>query len=783
MRRLFLSFSILVLALLLTPASLFAAGPSQSQAAMPWRPPTPAYKIHLKETGLYRISYAELAAAGLPVDDIDPRTFQMFDQGQEIAIIVQGEEDGSFDPNDGIVFFGEYLVTRYVEMNNYWLTYGHARGHRIQERENIKYGMPLPSYPERIRSEVNQIYISTLPLEVGHDHWYGPSIQAIGQDHPGSRSFYLTLDHVADDGLPILSALFAGNVVGTHHIQIYVNDHLVHDGSWKDRKLYNINTRLPQSVFIEGRNEVKVVLVNDTPYQAFDMIYVDWGEMHYGRQLIAKDDALYFEVNQSGRWEYNVSNFSTNKILAFDVTDPFNVKQFVVDAPLFSYTSYLPLLQAPGSLTTQAAAAPQSHSILFGDDITSAHRYLAVADGRYLSVESISLDTPSDIQNSTTGADYIVITHRDFWEAAQQIATYRGNQGMRTTVIDVQDIYDEFNDGLMSAESIHDFLAYAYTHWPAPAPKYVLLIGDGTYDMRHYMPNTAPTYIPPYLTFIDTLLGEAASDNRFVTLIGPDNLPEMHIGRMTANTLQQAQDMVGKTIAYETNPAPGNWNQNVLFVTDDLENSSGDFYDLSDELADGYVDPPTNTVKYLPPQYNRIKIYAGRTCDLSNPSVSVECKQQIVDTLEGPGALIMNYIGHATKDYWAAERIMDQATIENVHNEGKWPVTLAMSCVDGFFHQAPVGSQSFAEANVRAKGGSVASWSATSLGLTNPHQLLEKGLFLSLFHDNTQPTLGAAITSAKYYMVANAPQLTHYLEAVDAYMLFGDPALRVKRWP
>jgi hypothetical protein len=639
--------------------------------------------------------------------------------------------------------------------------------------------MPWRSYPERVRSEVNQIYISTLPLEVGHDHWYGPSIQAVGQNHPASRTFPLSMDSVASDGRPILEALFAGNVVGTHHIKIYINEHEVYDGSWTDRKLHHVSITLPQYVFREGRNDVKVELMNDTPYQAFDMIYIDWGQLHYGRQLVAKNNALYFEVNQAGRWQYTVRGFTTDEVLAFDVTDPYNVRQFKPDAPEFPYVSFLPIVQATGTAAAQSRSNAAIHTIQFGDEISSSHRYLAVAKDNYLSVDSIALDNPSDIQNSATGADYIVITHRDFWEAAQRIATYRAGQGMRTVVIDVQDIYDEFNDGLMSAESIHDFLAYAYTHWPAPAPKYVLLIGDGTYDMRHYMPNTATTYLPPYLTFIDTLLGEAASDNRYVTIIGTDNLPEMHIGRMPANTLAEAQAMVTKTITYETNPDPGNWNQNVLFVTDDLENSSGDFYDLSDELADGYVDPPTNTVKYLPPTYNRIKIYAGRTCDMDNPSISVECKQQIVNTMENPGVLILNYIGHATKDYWAAERIMDQVAIESVRNERKWPITLAMACVDGFFHQAPVGSQSFAEANIRASGGSVAGWSATSLGLTNPHQLLEKGLFIAMFHEH-EPTLGAAITSAKYYMIENAPQLSHYVEAVDAYMLFGDPALRVK---
>jgi hypothetical protein len=420
-------------------------------------------------------------------------------------------------------------------------------------------------------------------------------------------------------------------------------------------------------------------------------------------------------------------------------------------------------------------------SIRFGDVVQSPRRYLVTAPSGFLHPLKIESDTPSDLQHNARGADYILITHRDFWDAAQRLADYRAGQGMRTVVVDVQDIYDEFNGGLMSAWAIHDFLSYAYEHWPAPAPLYVLLMGDGTYDMRHYLPDTAPTYIPPNLILIDTLVGEGASDNRYVTIVGDDNLPDMHIGRMPANTLDEANNMVNKTIAYETSPAPGDWNQNVLFITDDTDRGE-DFYALSDELADGYADPPANTIKFLPPPYRPHKIYAGKTCDRDNPSVSTECKQQIVDALEGPGALILNYIGHATKDYWAAERLMDQATVERLHNQGKWPITLAMACSDGFFQQPRIGAQSFAEANVRARGGSVASWSATSLGLTNPHQLLEKGFFLALFHDHVS-TLGEATTSAKHYLIEHAPQEAHYVEVVDAYMIFGDPALRINLAP
>ena len=754
-------------------APVWAVGPDA--AAMPWRPPAPAFKIFVNEPGLYRLTYPDLAAAGLPVDTLDPRSLQMFEAGREIAILVQGEEDGVFDPGDSILFFGQDVDTRYTDTNIYWLTYGHAPGRRMMARSGIADGIPLPAYQAQARYEENQIYISTLPLAEGHDHWYGPAIQAAGFDRPGSRTVVLTLDGVASAGAARLDALFAGNVAGVHHLQLYVNDELVYEGTWSGRELHPIRVDIPQGLLRDGPNEVRAVLVNDTEGQFFDMVYLDWVAIRYARRFVARNGMLLFQVEQPGRWQFDISGLGDEPVWLFDVTDPAHVQRLSDAAPALPYTLYLPAMHGGAGVSQQQA---QAQVVRFGDEVTSSRRYLVVAASAVRSPVQILADTPSQLQSPSQGADYILITHRDFWDAAQRLANYRAGQGMRVAVVDVQDIYDEFNGGLMAAEAIRDFLAYAYAHWPEPAPQYVLLLGDGTYDMRHYLPDTAPTFIPPYLIFMDTLIGEGASDNRYVTIVGDDNLPDMHIGRMPANTLDEANRMVSKTIAYETQPAPGEWRQNVLFVTDDTDLGE-DFYALSDELADGYADPPANTIKFLPSPYRPIKIYAGQTCDRENPDISTECKQQIVETLEGPGAFILNYIGHATKEYWAAERLLDQATVEGLDTRGQWPITLAMACSDGFFQQPRIGAQSFAEANVRAEGGSVASWSATSLGLTNPHQLLEKGFFLAVFHDQA-PTLGAATTAAKRYLVEHAPQQKHYLEVVDAYTIFGDPALRLQ---
>ena len=756
-----------------------------------WTPPNPAYKILVDSTGLYQLHSADLTAAGVPVNGIDPRTFQLFNGGKEVAIQVTGESDGSFDAEDVILFFGQAADTRYTGANVYWLTYGVIQGKRMQPQTGpAAAGERMTGYPAVVHQEINQIYISALPLAEGHDHWYGPPIQVAGNGNVGRREFDIPLDAVKRQaGDAVLVALFAGNTTGNHHLRLFANDHLVYEGQWQGRSLHTINARFPQVFLYDGQNHFRAELVNDTPGQPFDMVYTDWLTLHYVRGFVARNDSLSFDITVNRPVEIMMGGFGESDVQVFDVTDPSAVHPVssVWTFPHFAFfdssalqcTDGLPSwLDNVQNMGGPSNSLPGRFVGQFGVMTPGLHRYLALTTSQILAPSAIFHDIPSFLRSPDNGADYILITHHDFLKAAQILADYRASQGMRVAVVDVQDIYDEFNGGLMSAEAIRDFLAYAHEHWIAPAPRFVLLMGDGTYDMRHYLPDTATTYIPPYLAFIDTLLGEAASDNRYVAFIGDDNLPDMAIGRMPANTLDEAMRMVNKTISYETHPKPGGWNHNVLFVADDPAGGAGSFYELSDELAEGAVEQNGKRLKLLPAPYKAIKIYAGITCQQSVGDTSRPCTRQIVHTLENPGALILNYIGHATRDYWAAERLLDQSELDALDTEGQWPITLAMSCVDGFFHQPRIGAQSFAEANVRTAGGSVASWSATSLGLAKPHQWLEKGLFLALFHENIQ-TLGEATTWAKYYLAAHAPAGAHYSEPIDAYILFGDPALRV----
>ena len=88
----------------------------------------------------------------------------MFNDGQEVAMRVIGEEDGKFDAGDVVLFFGQGVDTRYTDTNVYWLTYGGAAGLRMRRPEQRcgRNRQPTSFFPS-VKKEDNLVYDSNLP--------------------------------------------------------------------------------------------------------------------------------------------------------------------------------------------------------------------------------------------------------------------------------------------------------------------------------------------------------------------------------------------------------------------------------------------------------------------------------------------------------------------------------------------------------------------------------------------------------------------------------------------
>ncbi|MBN1814786.1 MAG: hypothetical protein JXA14_23305, partial [Anaerolineae bacterium] len=701
--------------------------------------PGDTYRIPIVQDGVYRLTYAALEAAGLPVTLLDPTSFQLFNGGVELDILVAGEADGSFDVADYILFYGRGLTSKYTTTNVYLLTHSQSNGRRMGLRSVTPTGTAtVPStFSNTKRLDGGYWYVTGAPGDDELDRWMWGRL--LPPSYPSvQRSF--TLSNISTSGNATLQAPLLGQLdfdqSPDHHAQLFLNGTMMADVLWDGMTWYNITAIFPQSLLREGTNTIEVRAPNDLG-TGIDFFFHDWFEIVYRDTFVAESDTLTFPGVGPGTWEYRIHGFTSNQLAAFDVSDPAAVKQLVggvVDPDGGGYRLRIEDLSAAES------------------------RYIAVAQSSWMEPSEIVFVSPGGLRAPENGADYLVITHPAFVSHVQSLVDYRAMQGLRTQVVTIDQILNEFNDGILHPRAIHDFLDYAYHNWQPPAPAHVLIAGDGHADFRGYRVPTKPNLVPPYLGFLDPWLGEVPSDNRYVTVSGTDSFPDMMIGRLPFNDTSQATTMVAKILNYEASGAAP-WHSNLLFVSDNPDDG-GNFYALSDSVIQNNVDPG-----YVPQ-----RVYLGDTCPYENPATT--CRNEVTSSINS-GRLFVNYIGHAAETRWAAEQLLNSTAISQLGNEQSLPIVLSMDCLDGLFAWPflTVLAEQFLQVNAR---GAVATWAPSGFGLATGHDYLNHGFLHAVLHDGVRD-LGSATLAGKLTLWSTGTNL----DLIDTYHLFGDPALRI----
>ena len=78
-----------------------------SAQQVPWYSYDQTYfKVPTAKDGIYRISSQVLQSSGINLTSLDPRAIRMFHRGKEVAIHIEGANDGKFDSGDFIDFYG-----------------------------------------------------------------------------------------------------------------------------------------------------------------------------------------------------------------------------------------------------------------------------------------------------------------------------------------------------------------------------------------------------------------------------------------------------------------------------------------------------------------------------------------------------------------------------------------------------------------------------------------------------------------------------------------------------
>lgn len=718
-----------------------------SPQALPWTPPNPGWKVKVRNDGIYQLTYAELDAAGVPVDDeLDPSTLQLFNLGEEVAIHVVDGGDSSFDPGDYLLFYGQESGLKYALDNVYWLTFGYAPGLRMNVRDGTPGSGETPEYyAAHQHRETNALYIPGIPGEEEFERWMWDYARAATTlPRVFSKEFVLAAPY--DGGATLTIAMLAFNHDPTidpdHHVTVSLNGTQVGEYQWDGINWLYPEISIPQGLLTDGSNTLTVTAFNPPGVDA-NTVYIDWFELDLASYFHSEGNRLAFTYNNSGDWKYQIDGFTSEKISAFDLNNPFS--PVIIEG----------LTTVPSGL---------DYAAQFQDTVTAGSNYLVIEDSAIADVQSVTLDIPSNLQSTTNGADYIVITHQAFNEPANNLRDFRAAQGLRAIVVDVEDIYDEFAYGLTGVKPIRDFLLYTTTNWVDPDPTFVVLFGDGHFDPKNYGGYGRTNYIPPYLAPVDPTLIETAADNRYVMLTEGDAFPDMMLGRLAVNNSVEAAAIVDKIIDYEESPYAGDWWQQVLLVADNAD-AAGNFPLISDNLVNCC----------LPEPYQTEKVYYGIThSNTTNPSAGEAILAGI-----NAGKLIVNYIGHGQVTRWgtSTEDMFDAGDVAGLNNNGKLPIMLPMTCMDGYYIYNFSSLESLAEVITKADGkGAIASWSATGYGTSAGHDFLNRGFFKTIFlSGEARITLGEATNAGKLNLWASGSNQ----DLLDTYLLFGDPALTI----
>ncbi|MGH6690096.1 MAG: C25 family cysteine peptidase, partial [Gammaproteobacteria bacterium] len=344
-------------------------------------------------------------------------------------------------------------------------------------------------------------------------------------------------------------------------------------------------------------------------------------------------------------------------------------------------------------------------------------------------------------------ARYLVIAPEAFLEAAWPLLELRASQGLSSFAVSTEQIFSEFGHGETRPQALQYFLQHAFHHWAIP-PRYVLLLGDATFDFKDYLQWGVSNQVPPYP--LKTAYIWTASDPAYALVNGDDILPDLALGRLPAANLDEARAMVDKILAYESEGL-GLDGRAVLIA--DQSDAAGDFEGHADELA--------GTLLHA---HDVSKIYLSQ---LGTAATHDAILQAFDD-----GSSLMSFIGHGGMQLWN-HNILRVVDVASLAPQTQQPLLLTMNCLNGYF-QFPL-FDSLSESLLKAEGkGVIAAFSPSGLSLDGPAHLYHRLLLTELLHGG-HATLGDAILAAQgKYVDAGG-----HLELLEIYHLLGDPALRL----
>ncbi|MHB9116082.1 MAG: C25 family cysteine peptidase [Thermoleophilia bacterium] len=684
-------------------------------------------KIVSAGPGLVRVTAEQVAG---PLGTSATRVAKLLKTGR-LALTFRDAPVSYLPAADGssFVFYDPGAGGLYSDANVFWMKEGAGRTMRVPARASMGRGVGGGVEPGTfidVAHAEEQRRAQTIHFsDPETDYWLWDYLVA-GSSALGAKTFPIDTPGAVGSGGTLTLRLYGVSTLAgsSHQVTVTLNGAALGEARWSGFGPSDLTVPFDAGLLRDGRNEV---LLSAAAGATGSYPFLDYMDLEYERAFVASDDRLH--LRSGGYSVVAVDGFSGSGIQVFDLSDP----------------------AAPAVVAAEVTeVAPGSYRAIFrsgADDTAYLVEHLAAARGP----SAVVADVPSRLKTRAPGADYVVIAPTALVASARTLADYRAGLGWKTEVVDLEDIYDEFNGGMASPHAIRAFLSYAYDNW-ARKPRFVVLAGAGSVDYLDRL-GYGGNLVPPLL--VSTPEGLVASDPRFGDVQGDDGVPEIAVGRLPAADSQELTTMIAKLRAYES--GSGEWKSRALFVADDADRA-GDFPACIESLK-GLVPDPFQPLTIV------VDPADATTPTTANRDLLREWNQ---------GAGFVTYLGHAGLTSLTGNDLFDAEDAARLANGERLPVVSLMTCVAGNF--AAPGFDALGEVLVlNPGGGAVAVWAPSGSSRNAEGLVLDEGLVRAFFAEEDTVLGTAIIESMKAYAASGRAR---YM--LDIYNLLGDPALRVR---
>ncbi len=391
------------------------------------------------------------------------------------------------------------------------------------------------------------------------------------------------------------------------------------------------------------------------------------------------------------------------------------------------------------------------------------------------------------LATTPVSTDTALVCPTEFLPALQPWVEHREAQGHRFVRI----------ANTLSARQLRDEIRRQAKRHPL---RFIVLVGDAdplANSSRDVLARSVPTHLSQ--ANVNVRWGsepQIATDMPFADL-DDDQIPDLAIGRLTADSPQQLAVMVKKILDYERHTDAGPWCRRLSVVA-----GVGGFGGLVDSVLE------TATKKFLtegiPSGYSMSMTYGSwRSPYCPDPRAFRTATMERLNE----GSLFWIYIGHGQRRYLDSIRvpggafpIFDVDDVRELQRTAGAPIAIFLSCYTGAFDER---RDCLAEELLRSPQGPVAVYSGSRV--TMPYAMAVMGNeMMSEYFEHRRATLGELVLHAKQRMAqpledepqdANRAMLNSIAKAISPapdqlnaermehlllFNLMGDPLLRLK---